>query len=256
MSETETTIASLVEVCKYLKLRYVREELREVAITARAQRWDPLEVIRVLLEAEKFGRSRSGTEKRRLKAKLPTGKTFDTWDPSKSHIPRATFDGLRSLEWIKRGENLVICGPSGTGKSHFSEALGHQAIDNGLCVLWFGIEDLGALIRRHRIDDSISRALVPIARADLVIIDDLGMLPVSSDAAEGLYRVIDTFYERRSVALSSNLHPAALDQVMDKNIATALVDRLLHHAHVVVTEGNSVRLQEATSGKGVVPLAG
>ena len=82
------------------------------------------------------------------------------------------------------------------------------------------------------------------------------MLPVSSDAAEGLYWVIDTFYERTSVALSSNLHPAALDQVMDKNVATALVDRLLHHAHVVVTEGNSVRLQEATSGKGVVPLAG
>ena len=80
------------------------------------------------------------------------------------------------------------------------------------------------------------------------------MLPVSADAAEGLYRVIDAAYERRSVALSSNLHPSALDQIMEKNLSTALVDRLMHHAHVVVTEGGSVRLSDATSGKGVVPL--
>ena len=66
--------------------------------------------------------------------------------------------------------------------------------------------------------------------------------------------MIDAAYERRSVALSSNLHPSALDQVINNNVATALVDRLLHHAHVVVTEENSVRLQDATNGKGVVPL--
>ncbi len=69
------------------------------------------------------------------------------------------------------------------------------------------------------------------------------------------YRLVDNQYERRSIAISSNLHPSGFDQLMDKNLATALVDRLLHHAHVVLTDGESVRLADATSGKGVMPLA-
>jgi DNA replication protein DnaC len=67
--------------------------------------------------------------------------------------------------------------------------------------------------------------------------------------------VVNAAYEKRSVAISSNLHPSALDQLMGRTIASALVDRLLHHAHVIVTDGESVRLADATSGKGVVPLA-
>jgi DNA replication protein DnaC len=148
----------------------------------------------------------------------------------------------------------VICGPSGTGKSHFTEALGQGAINEGRTVAWFSIEDLGALVRAHRVDDTITKAFRPIIRADLVIVDDIGLLPVSADAAEGLYRLIDIAYERRSVAVSSNLHPSGFDQLMDHTIATALVDRLMHHAHLVLTEGDSIRLTDATTGKGVTPL--
>lgn len=80
-------------------------------------------------------------------------------------------------------------------------------------------------------------------------------MPVGLDAAEGLYRLVDAAYEKRSVAISSNLHPASFDELMPKTLATATVDRLLHHAHLCVTQGESVRLSEATAGKGVVPLA-
>ena len=147
-----------------------------------------------------------------------------------------------------------MCGPSGTGKSHFCEALGQHAIETGLIVVWYSIEDLGALIRRHRIDDTIAKAFTPILKADLVIVDDIGLLPISADAAEGLYRLVDICYEQRSVAVSSNLHPSGFDQLIDHNIASALVDRLMHHAHIVVTEGESIRLADATQGKGVIPL--
>ena len=75
-------------------------------------------------------------------------------------------------------------------------------------MLWFTLEDLGALIRRHRADDSVSGALTKLLRADLVVIDDIGLLPVAADAAEGLYRLVDAAYEKRALALSSNLHPA------------------------------------------------
>lgn len=131
----------------------------------------------------------------------------------------------------------------------------HRLVHAAVVLLKGTVEDVGVLIRRHRIDDTISKVLLPITKANLVIIDDLGMLPISPDAQEGLYRIVDSAYEKRSLVVSSNLHPSGFDQIMEKNLATALVDRLLHHAHVVMTEGTSIRLQEATSGLGVVPLS-
>ena len=78
--------------------------------------------------------------------------------------------------------------------------------------------------------------------------DEIGLLPLSEAAAEGFYRLVDAAYEKRSLAIASNLHPAGFDQLMPKTLATATVDRLLHHAHVVVTEGYSFRLSQATAG--------
>ena len=94
-------------------------------------------------------------------------------------------------------------------------------------------------MRAHRSDDSVTRVVARILRADLVVIDDIGLLPVGTDAAEGLYRLVDAAYEKRSIAISSNLHPAGFDELMPKTLATATVDRLLHHAHVCQTSGDS-----------------
>jgi hypothetical protein len=148
-----------------------------------------------------------------------------------------------------------ICGPSGTGKSHFIEALGHLAIDRGKTVGWHTPETLAQLVHRHRADDSVNKAVSKLIRCDLVLIDDVGLLPISSDAAEALFRVVDAAYEKRSIAISSNIHPAGFDELMPKTLATATVERLLHHAHVVITDGqDSYRLAQATAGKGVMPL--
>jgi DNA replication protein DnaC len=92
--------------------------------------------------------------------------------------------------------------------------------------------------------------------ADLIVVDDIGMLPVSAGAAEALFRVVDAAYEKRSIALTSNIHPAGFDELMPKALSAATVDRLLHHAHVLITDGSdSDRLAQATAGKGVMPLA-
>ena len=248
-------IDELIVLCRRLRLKYVREQVEDVVLTARAQRWDPAEMLRTLLVLEAEGRDRSTIETKRRRAHFPTGKTFESWIESRSSITAATQQALRSLEWIGRAENVVVAGPQGTGKSHLLEAIGHHAIDQGLSVAWFSIEDLGAIIRRHRVDDTISRAFSALAATSLTIIDDIGLLPISGDAAEGLYRLVDVAYERRSLALSTNLHPSGLDQLMDKTLASALVDRLMHHAHLILTEGESVRLADAISGKGVMPLA-
>lgn len=161
---------------------------------------------------------------------------IDAWDADASAIPLATQNALRTLEWIDRAEVLVVCGPSGTGKSHFIEALGHQAIDRGKTVAWHTLESLAVLIRRHRPDDSINKAIAKLIRADIVLMDDVALLPVSTDAAEAMFRVIDAAYEKRSIAISSNIHPSGFDELMPKTIVTATVDRLMHHAHVLITD--------------------
>ncbi|MEO7836844.1 MAG: IS21-like element helper ATPase IstB [Acidimicrobiales bacterium] len=246
----------LEAILRRLRLPHLRRVAPEVLATARAQRWEPAEVLRALLVEELGGRDRSAATTRRAAAGFPSGKTFDSWDESACSIPKPTQAALRTLEWVGRAENLVVCGPSGTGKSFFLEALGHAAVEAGMKVVWFSLESLGAMVRRCRADDSVAKVVGRILRAELVVVDDIGLLPVSPDAAEGLYRLVDAAYERRSVAISSNLHPSGFDELMPKTLATATVDRLMHHAHLCVTSGDSVRLAQATSGAGVKALAG
>lgn len=243
-----------ITLSRRLKLPHLRRAMAEIVPTAKAQRWDPAEIVRALLAEEAAGRDAANLRTRRTRAAFPTGKTFHIWNETASSIPTPTQQALRTLEWVARRENLCVVGPSGTGKSHFCEALGQAAVDAGMSVAWFSIEDLGALVRRHRVDDSVSKAIARLTRTDLIIVDDIGLLPISTDAAEGFYRLVDAAYERRSLAVSSNLHPSGFDEIMPKTIATATVDRLLHHAHVVITQGDSHRLTEATTGRGVVPL--
>jgi DNA replication protein DnaC len=101
----------------------------------------------------------------------------------------------------------------------------------------------------------VNKAVTKLIRSDLILIDDVGLLPVSADAADALFRVVDAAYEKRSIAISSNIHPSGFDELMPKTMATATVDRLLHHAHVIITDGQeSYRLAQATAGKGVKPL--
>ena len=247
--------AELEALLRRLRLPYVRKAAPEVIANATAQRWEHAEVLRVLLAEEAAGRDQATTRMRRRSSGLPAGKTFDAWESVASAIPAQTQQALRTLEWIDRHETLVICGPSGTGKSHFIEALGHHAIDHGKTVSWHTPETLAQLVHRHRADDSVNKAVSKLIRCDLILIDDVGLLPISSDAAEALFRVVDAAYEKRSIAISSNIHPAGFDELMPKTLATATVERLLHHAHVVITDGqDSYRLAQATAGKGVTPL--
>lgn len=244
------------QLTRRLRLPYVRAQAPEVLATARSQRWDPAEVVRVLLDAEAKGRDEATRSIRRRQATLPKGKTFESWTHTQSSIALPTQQALQTLEWIDRHEGLVVCGPSGTGKSHFLEAIARLAIDRDRRVSWFTLETLEEKLRSARVDGSVARTVAAICRSDLIVVDDIGMLRATEDQAQAFYRIVDAAYERRSVAITSNLHPSAFDTLMPKTIATAAVDRLLHHAHVVMTEGSSHRLQEAKQGTGVVPLAG
>ena len=180
--------SDLEALMRSLRLPHARAIAADVLATARAQRWDPTEVIKALLVEETAGRARSMLASRRKAAGFPTGKTFDVWDPDASSIPLPTQQALQTLEWVGRRENLVVCGPAGTGKTFFLEALGQKVIEAGMPVAWFTLEQIGVLVRAHRADDSLGKAVAKIVRAELVVIDDVGLLAVGADAAEGLYR--------------------------------------------------------------------
>lgn len=183
--------ADLEDLLRRLRLPHIRRHAPEVVATAKAQRWEPAEVLKALFAEEVAGRERSALATRRAAAGFPTGKTFDAWLPEISSLPAPTQQALRTLEWVHRRENLVVCGPSGTGKTFLLEALGQQAVEAGA---------QGRLVppgrprrpatspprRRHRHENHRR-----ILRADLVIVDDIGLLPVAADAAEGLHRLVD-----------------------------------------------------------------
>lgn len=245
----------LDRLIRRMRLPYLRKAAPDVLATARAQRWDPAETVRVLLAEEVVGRDAATRRIRRKNAGFPTGKTFSSWRPEQSSIPDPTQNALATLEWIGRAENLAVAGPSGTGKSHFVEALAHAAIEADLRVAWFTLESLTTTLGRAKVDASVARTVSKIVRAELIVVDDIGMLPAGQDAAEAFYRIVDAAYEHRSLAVTSNIHPSGFDTLMPKTLATATVDRLLHHAHLVQTSGDSHRLAEALAGKGVTPLS-
>ena len=244
----------LMASLRRLRLRYVRLSAEDVLATARSQRWDPAEVLRVLLDEEVRGREAATKAMRRKSAGFPAGKTFDSWRDADSSIPLASQSALRTLEWVRRAENLAIAGPSGTGKSHFAEALAHLAIDAGMRTSWFTLESLSAAVARAKVDATVQKVIERICRVEMIVVDDIGILPTGQEAAEAFYRMVDGAYERTSVVLTSNLHPSGFDSIMPKGLASATVDRFMHHAHVLLTEGSSTRLLEAMAGKGVVPL--
>jgi len=117
--------------------------------------------------------------------------------------------------------------------------------------------DSGKRVRETgaKVDASVAKMVARICRAALLVIDDIGILPAGQESAEAFYRVVDAAYEKTSVILTSNIHPSGFDQIMPKGLASAAVDRFMHHAHVVTTEGSSLRLGEALAGRRVVLLA-
>ncbi len=126
----------LTALLRRMRLPYLRAAAPEVLATAKAQRWDPAEVLKVLLTEEVKGRDEATKAMRRKAAGLPAGKTFNSWREHDSSIPAPTQSALAGLEWVSRAENLAITGPSGTGKTHFVEALARRRSCAGRCPRW------------------------------------------------------------------------------------------------------------------------
>lgn len=229
-----------------LKLAAIRRLAPDVLLTAKTQRWAPEEVLRTLIEAEIAARDASNTRTRMRTAAFPVAKTLDELDRSACSVPGPTLDYLASLEWITAKENLVLVGPAGTGKSHILVALGIAAVRAGRKVRYYTASDLVDALYRGLADNSVGKVIETILRNDLILIDDVGFAPLGDTGSQLLFRLVSAAYERRSLGLASHWPFESWGRFLPEHTtAASLLDRLLHHASVLVTSGDSYRMKQA-----------
>jgi DNA replication protein DnaC len=240
--------ADLVAGLRRLKLAAVRQLAPELLVTAKTQRWNPEEFLRTLIEAEITSRDESNTRTRMRSATFPVIKTLDEFDLAASSVPRSTFDYLASLEWIRAHENVCLIGPAGTGKSHLLVGLGVAAVQAGYRVRYFSAADLVETLYRGLADNSVGRVIDTLLRNDLVVVDELGFAPLDDTGAQQLFRVVAAAYERRALGIGSHSPFESWGRFLPEHTtAVSMLDRLLHHCHVVITDGESYRMREARS---------
>lgn len=240
----------LVDSLRRLRLATMREQAAEVLHTARTQRWAAEDVLRTLLEAEITARDAANRGIRLKQAGFPVPKTLEAFDMTDSSIPRPTFDYIASLEWVGAKENLLLVGPSGTGKSHALVGCGVRAVERGMKVRYIVAADLIETLYRGLADNSVGKVISGLLRYELILIDELGFAPLDDTGSQLLFRFVAAAYERRSLGVASHWPFEEWGHFLPvQTTAVSLLDRLLHHAVVVVTSGDSWRMKEARERK-------
>jgi DNA replication protein DnaC len=184
-------------------------------------------------------------------AAFPVIKTLDELDRSACSIPGPALDYLASLEWIRAKENLCLVGPAGTGKSHVLVALGVAAVHTGHKVRYFTAADLTETLYRGLADNSVGRIIENLLRNDLILVDEVEFAPLDDTGAQLLSRLISAAYERPALGIASHWPFESWGRFLPEHTtAVSLLDRLLHHANVVITAGDSYRMRQARARGG------
>ena len=181
-------------------------------------------------------------------AGFPKIKTLDEFDfKFASQVSEKQLKELSSLAFVERQENVIFLGPSGVGKSHLAIALGYLAAQAGIKVRFVTAADLmlqmEAAYRQGRYKETMSRV---VCHTRLLIIDEIGYLPLNRDQAHHFFQVIAAKYEKGSIIVTSNLSFSQWDTTLanDKVLTAAILDRLLHYSHIIQMKGNSYRLKD------------
>ena len=203
-----------------------------------------IEFLQLLLSDELARRDQSRMALMLKKALLMSNKTIEQFDyKALPTLNRSMVSDLLTCRFLHDASPMLICGPTGTGKSHLAQAIGHQAIRQGKEVLSLTQKSLLSRLHKARIMGKYDSQLNKLAKTSLLIIDDYGLFPMSSPQDEDFHELIAARYEQRSTIMTSNLDYSEWDQAFVKNklLATATLDRLLHNAYRLVLEGNSYR---------------
>jgi DNA replication protein DnaC len=236
-------------LCAELSLAAVAEQYANLADEAAKKKRSFVEYLEQVLRAEARLR---GERRRQMLTKLaafPAVKTLEAFDfDAAPSAPKARIQELAGMAFVERKENVIFLGPSGTGKSHLATALGVRATEKGYKVRFLTAADLMLQLekarREGRLDQYLKRGILG---PSLLILDEIGYLPLKKDQSDLFFQVIAKRYEQGSVILTSNLSFGDWEDTFDGNAAltSAMLDRLLHHAHVIQLRGESYRLRQA-----------
>ncbi len=231
-----------------LQLPGIYSNASNLAQLAAQQEWDYLTFLEKVLQCEKQSRHQRKQSIYTRMAGFPALKTLEEFDfKFASGAPKKQVNQLASLAFIERQENIVMLGPSGVGKTHIAIALGYKAVQAGIKTRFISASDLilqlSTAQRQEKYKQVMQRSVVA---PRLLIIDEIGYLPFTAQEAKLLFDVIAKRYEKGSVILTSNLPFGQWGQVFanDTALTSAMLDRVLHHSHILQIKGESYRIKE------------
>ena len=232
---------------EYLRLKFVADQHGPLAAEAALQQWDHLEYLRRLIEGQYNHQLQRRVEARIKSARFPVLKTLEQFNWSwPKKINRLQVQNLFRLEFLAQKANVVFLGSVGVGKSHLATALGFAACQEDHSVLFAGAIEVINDLHAAQKNGGLKRALKKYLRPQLLILDEVGYLPIDQKGADLLFQVISQRYERGSIALTTNKPFKQWAAIFnnDSTIASAVLDRLLHHADTIVIEAASYRMKD------------
>jgi len=231
----------------YLKLDYIRDNYESLAKQAAQKNWTHVQYLSELIQAQTHERRDRAIERRIAQARIPQIKTLEQfkWSWPKK-INQQQIQNLFRLKFVEDKSNVVLLGGVGLGKTHIASAIGYEACLKGYSVLFSTavntINTLTAAQSTGRLKQELDKCLKP----DLLIMDELGYLPIDKTGADLLFQVISHRYEQGSLIITTNRAFKEWPEIFnnDSTLTSALLDRLLHHTETVVIEGRSFRMKD------------
>jgi DNA replication protein DnaC len=245
-------LAPLDAQLQLLHLHYIRDHYQALATKAAEHQLSPLDFLAQLIEGEAALREQRSIERRIREARFPVLKTLDDfqWNWPKK-INRPQIQNLFRMAFVATQTNIVLIGNVGLGKTHLAIALGHTACQNGHSVLFTTAVDIINTLAAAQSAGRLKREFHRYLKPALLIIDELGYLPIDKFGADLLFQIISQRYERAPMVITTNRVYKHWSQIFnnDSTLTSAILDRVLHHADTVIIEGKSFRMKDEIDGQ-------